>query len=264
MFTILQSFPLVFVRPACRRVADPIVVEVPIEFEASKDRREVTAHVDDQHLELWVAIKHAGADHSGTVDGRIEGSADRLVEAVLHEHLMPDRQHWWMNVDHEVVRFGKLPQPFRLGAVEVGAIRAVAVAGRHRDRLGAALADHLLDDRPTALFKRVCVGHQRELARIAIPDLQVFVVQELEGFAGADLKQILRKPDHLAAIAGNAEGDAFLALLGHGVVQIEKLAIADQVLIVGLRERLFRVVQACLRHLGCELGSDRVPMGIDD
>ena len=54
------------------------------------------------------------------------------------------------------------------------------------------------------------------------------------------------------------------ALLGHGVVQIEKLAIANQVLSVGLREFLFRVVKASLCHFGCELGSDRVPMGIDD
>src|SRR3984885_7835564 len=105
--------------------------------------------------------------------------------------------------------------------------RSVAVAGRHRDRLGAALADHVLDNWPTALFERVCVSHQRELAGIAIPDLQVFVVQDLEGVAGADLKQIPCKPFHLAAIAGKTEGDAALALLGHGVVQIEKLAIAD-------------------------------------
>src|SRR6202051_4767405 len=47
--------------------------------------------------------------------------------------------------------------------------RAVSVAGRHRNRLGAALADHLLDDRPTVLFERVCVGHQREPAGMAIP-----------------------------------------------------------------------------------------------
>jgi hypothetical protein len=59
-------------------------------------------------------------------------------------------------------------------------LRTVAVAGRHHDRLGAALADHVLDNRPTSLFERVCVGHQRELAGIAIPDLQVFIVQELE------------------------------------------------------------------------------------
>jgi hypothetical protein len=78
------------------------------------------------------------------------------------------------------------------------------------------------------------------------------------------LKQVPRNPVHLAAVAGKAEGDAALALLGHGVIQIEKLAIADQVLIVGLRECLFLVVQACLRHFGCELGSDRVSMGIDD
>src|SRR5580704_15736860 len=75
-----------------------------------------------------------------------------------------------------IVRCRKLAQPFRLGAVEERAFRAVAVAGRHRNRLGAALANHVLDDRPTVLFERVCIGHQRELAGIAIPDLQVFVV----------------------------------------------------------------------------------------
>jgi hypothetical protein len=48
--------------------------------------------VDDQHLKLWVTIEHPGADHPGAVDGRVEGSANRLVEAVLHEHLVPDRQ----------------------------------------------------------------------------------------------------------------------------------------------------------------------------
>src|ERR1700722_20247204 len=69
-------------------------------------------------------------------------------------------------------------------SAEEGALRTVAVARRHGNRLGAALADHLLDDRPTALFERVRVGHQRELAEIAIPDLQVFVVQE------SNLKQI--------------------------------------------------------------------------
>ena len=42
---------------------------------------------------------------------------------------------------------------------EEGAIRAIAVTGRHRNRLGAALADHLLDNGPTVLFERVCVGH---------------------------------------------------------------------------------------------------------
>src|ERR1700722_9195349 len=108
------------------------------------------------------------------------------------------------------------------------------------------------------------VGHQRELAGIAIPDLQVFVVQYLEGVARVDAKEVPGKPFHLAAIAGKAESDAALALLRHGVVQIVKLAIADQVLSVGLREFLFRVVKAALRHLGCELGSDRVPVGIDD
>jgi hypothetical protein len=110
----------------------------------------------------------------------------------------------------------------------------------------------------------VCIGHQRKLAGIAIPDLQVFVVQELEGVARADLKHIPRKPFHLAAIAGKAERNTALALLGHRVVQIEKLAIAHQVLRIALREFSFRVVQACLRHLGCELGPDRVPVCIDD
>ena len=47
------------------------------------------------------------------------------------------------------------------------------------------------------------------------------------GVARADLKWVPRKPFHLAAIAGKVESNAALALLGHGVVQIEKLAIAD-------------------------------------
>src|SRR5271154_3555777 len=106
-------------------------------------------------------------------------------------------------------------------------IGAVAVAGRNRNRLGAALVDHLLDDRPTALFERVCVGHQLELAGIAIPYLQVFVVQNLKGVVRADSKHVARKPFHLAAIAGKAESNAALTPLGHGVVQIEKFAIAD-------------------------------------
>ena len=42
--------PLVLVRPASWRAADPLVVEAPSEFEATKDRREFAAHVDDQHL----------------------------------------------------------------------------------------------------------------------------------------------------------------------------------------------------------------------
>ena len=61
------------------------------------------------------------------------------VEAVLHERLMPDRLHRWMDVHHDVIRCRKLPQPFRLGAVEEDAIRAVAIAGRHCNCLGAAL-----------------------------------------------------------------------------------------------------------------------------
>jgi hypothetical protein len=161
-------------------------------------------------------------------------------------------------------RLRKLPQPFRLGAVEESAIRTVAVGGRHRNRLRAALADHLLDNGPTVLFERVCVGHQRELAGIAIPDLQVFVVKGLERVAGADFEQVPRKPFHLAAIAGEAEGYAFLARPGHGVFQIVKLPIADQVLSVGLREWLFWIVEASLRHLGREPGADRVTVGIDD
>ena len=96
-------------KAAGRRVLDPVVVEVPIEFEASNDRREPAAHVGDQHLQLRVAIEHAGGDHSGAVNGRIKGSANRLVEAVLHEHLMPDRLHRWMNMHHDVIRFRKLP-----------------------------------------------------------------------------------------------------------------------------------------------------------
>jgi hypothetical protein len=97
---------------------------------------------------------------------RLLRMSNRLVETVLHEHLVPDTQHWWMDVHHDAIRRRKLPQPFRLGAVEENAFRGVAVALRHRNRLGAAPADHLLDDRPTALFERVRVGHQRELAGI--------------------------------------------------------------------------------------------------
>jgi len=169
-----------------------------------------------------------------------------------------------MDVDHDVIRFRKLPQPFRLRTVEEGAFRAVAVAGRHRNRLGAAVADHLLDNRPAALFERVCIGHQSKLAGKTIADLEVFVVQEFEGIARTDLKHIPRKPFHLAAIAGEAKGDTAFSLLGHGVVQIDKIAVADKVQRVGLREFLFRVIQASLRHLGCEFRPDRVPMGIDD
>jgi hypothetical protein len=68
----------------------------------------------------------------------------------------------------------------------------------------------------------------------------------------------------VAAIAAKVEGVAALSLVGHRVFQIEELAIAYQVLGVDPREFLFRVVQTSLRHLGCELGSDRVSMGIDD
>ena len=39
---------------------------------------------------------------------------------------MPDRQHRWMDVHHDAIRRRKLPQPFRLGAVEESAIRAVS------------------------------------------------------------------------------------------------------------------------------------------
>ncbi len=124
--------------------------------------------VRHQHLQLGVAIEQTGGDHPGGVDGRVEGSPNRLVKAVLHERLVPDRQHRWMNVDHDVVRCRKLPQPFRLGAVEEGAIRAVALAGRHRNRLGAALADHLLDNGPTVLFERVCVGQATGVALIGM------------------------------------------------------------------------------------------------
>jgi hypothetical protein len=249
---------------AGRRIADAFVIELPIEIEASNDRRQSAAQVDNEHLQLWVAIEHAGGDHPGAVNGRVEGPADRLVQAVLHQHFVPDRHHRRMNMDHDVIRRRELPEPFRLGAVEEGAIRAVAVAGRHRDRLRAAVADQLLDNGLTALFESVGVGHQRKLAGKAILDLQVFVVQELEGVARADLQHLARKPLHLAAIAGNAEGDAAFALLGHGVVQVDKIAIANEVQRVGLREFLFRIVQPPLRQFGGEFGSDRVPVGIDD
>src|ERR1700684_916640 len=59
---IVEWRPLVRVRPAGRRVLDPVVVEVPIEFEATNNRRESTAHVDDQYLQLRMAIEHTGGD----------------------------------------------------------------------------------------------------------------------------------------------------------------------------------------------------------
>src|ERR1700690_2522020 len=114
-FEIVEWRPLVRVRAAGWRVGDPVVVEVPIEFEASKYRSEPTAHVNDQHLQLRMAIEHAGGHHPGAVDGRVEGAANRLVEAVLHKRLVPNRLHRWMDVHHDVTRFRKLPQPFRLG-----------------------------------------------------------------------------------------------------------------------------------------------------
>ena len=45
-------------------VADPLVVGSPSELEATKDKREFAAHMDDQHLQLWVAIEHTGARSS--------------------------------------------------------------------------------------------------------------------------------------------------------------------------------------------------------
>src|SRR3984957_1042832 len=49
--------------------------------------------------------------------------------------------HRWMKMDHDIIRFRKLPQPYSLGPVEEDAIRAVTVAGSHGDRLGVPLAD---------------------------------------------------------------------------------------------------------------------------
>jgi hypothetical protein len=126
--------------------------------------------------------------------------------------------------------------------------------------LGAALADHLLNNRPTGLFECVCVGRRCELAGIAIHDIQVFVVKELATLDCAALEQIPRKPLHLAAIGNEAEGDATLALDRHGVVQIENLAIGHQVQGVGLRESLFRVEQASLLYFGLHFLSPRVPV----
>src|SRR6476620_1721065 len=67
--------PLVRLRPAGRRVADPVVVEVPGEIQASKDRREFAAHVEYQHVQLGAAVKHARDDHPGNGEGRIERTA---------------------------------------------------------------------------------------------------------------------------------------------------------------------------------------------
>jgi len=183
------------------------------------------------------------------------------VEAVLHERLMPDRLHRWMDVHHDVIRCRKLPQPFRLGAVEEDANRAVAIAGR---QLPWRLADHLLHDGPTGLFEGVCVGRRYELAGIAIHDFHVFVVEKLETLVCAGLEQIPRKLRHLAAIGHEAEGNAPLALDRHDVVQIENLAIGHQVQGVSLRESLFRVEQASLLNFGLHLFSPRMPVGIDD
>ncbi len=110
----------------------------------------------------------------------------------------------------------------------------------------------------------MCVGSRYELAGIAIHDIHVLVVKELETLDCAALEQIPRKPLHLAAIGHEAEGDAALALDRHGVVQIENLAIGHQVQSVGLRESLFRVEQASLLYFGLHFLSPRVPVGIDD
>ena len=81
---------------------------MPIEFEASKNRRESAIRVDDQHLQLWVAINTPELT-TGAVNGRVEGSAKRLIEAVLHERPVPDRQHRWRDVHHDAIRCRKLP-----------------------------------------------------------------------------------------------------------------------------------------------------------
>src|ERR1700733_7413031 len=93
---VLGWRPNVLVRLGGRRVADPFVVKAPIEVEATKDRREFATHMDDQNLQLGVAIEQTGGDHPAAVDGRVERSANRLVETILHEHLVPDRHHRWM------------------------------------------------------------------------------------------------------------------------------------------------------------------------
>jgi hypothetical protein len=101
-----------------------------------------------------------------------------------------------------------------LGAVEKDAIHAIAIAGRHRNGFGAALADHLLNNGSAGLFECVCVGRRCELAGIAIHDIHVFVVKELEAVDCAGSEQIPRKPLHLAAIGHEAEGDAALRWIG--------------------------------------------------
>jgi len=108
----------------------------------------------------------------------LAGSANRLVKAVLHERPVPDRQHWWMDV-HECHSLPQTPTPILPWGCRERRDRDLFVAGRNRNRLDAALADHLLDDRPKVLFERAYVGCQCELAEITIADLQVFVVQEL-------------------------------------------------------------------------------------
>jgi hypothetical protein len=67
--------------------------------------------MDDEHLQLRMPIEHTGGNHPRDVTGRVGRSANRLVEAVLHEYLVSDRLHRWVNMHHEVIRFRKLPQP---------------------------------------------------------------------------------------------------------------------------------------------------------
>jgi hypothetical protein len=73
--------PLIRVRLAGRRAADPLVVEAPTEFEACKDRCEFAAHVDDQHLQFRVG----GQTRRSRSSGRRLGSP-RFLRLVEHLH----------------------------------------------------------------------------------------------------------------------------------------------------------------------------------
>jgi len=86
------------------------------------------------------------------------------------------------------------------------------------------------------------IGHHLELAGKPILNGQIFVAEELQGIARANLQQVARDPLDLTAIAGDAECDSALALLSHGVIEIDEVAVADEVKRIGLREFLFRIV----------------------
>ena len=58
------------------------------------------------------------SDRTGHASEFLWCAAGSVAGMVLHQRLVPDRQHRRMNVHHDVIRFRKRPQRFRLGAVE--------------------------------------------------------------------------------------------------------------------------------------------------